>query len=170
MHTNNSELDQIQQKLNKKTDLATVSKEDLLEDLDESSEYQPRTPTALSTMGFGRPNRSKSSRSITRGTGARSVTPKRKMSKKLNTIGGGPLKNMNKKNVRALVYQDRSASKIAGKSTRKRARVRPSRELSISSDDSSSQDSNQPKDSTDELDEESCSISPNRSSKTLKKK
>jgi hypothetical protein len=122
-------------------------------------------------MGFGRPKNAISTRSITKA----SKTPKRKMSKKLNQIATNPV-GLNKKNVRALVYQDRSASKA--KSTRKlsdRTRGRRHarlRELSISSDsfDESSQDSNQPNSEADSLQDQSNeSISPNRSSKTLKK-
>lgn len=117
-------------------------------------------------MGFGRPNRAKSSRNI----GGRSKTPKRRIGKKLKAIGAQPI-NLNKKNVRALVYQDKSASKVNPKNSRQAGgRIRPSRELSISSDDESSQDSNQPDSEFDENMDSSNSVSPNRSSKTLKKK
>ena len=123
-------------------------------------------------MGFGRGKRAKSQRKIPQG---RSKTPKRRMSKKLRDIAPSPinLNNLNKKNVRALVYHDRSASKLENKKSRtQNRRHNHPRELSISSDDESSVDSNQPNSDNDfeEEDDGNSTVSLNRSSRTLKKK
>lgn len=133
---------------------------------------EPRTPLRKSPIGFGRPKKGTSTRSIA------SRTPKRKRSTKLHQIASNPM-NLNKKNVRALVYKDRSTSKV--KSTQKISATRGrqhkhQRELSISSDSfdeesESSQDQNQPlSEDSSQKGSSNSSISPNRSSKTLKKK
>lgn len=164
-------MDSIQQKINDKYQSGKVTDDLLGGNLNESLGGKSRSVISNnSKMGFGRPKNSRSKRNSV------SKTPKRKrIGRKLNAIAASPI-GIRKKNVRALVYQDKSASKVKSKGLNtKPNNVKKSkhpRELSLSSDVSDGNSLETQKNEKLLLEDETeikNSLSPNRSSRTLKK-
>lgn len=131
---------------------------------EEEARPKPQLQVSPSPMIFGRSKRQRPNQDdINQRTPSRSPFP----ANVIPPTQASPI-NLSQKNIRALVYQDKSANKQANKSPLAKSKQRPSKNLSISSeDDNVSSDSNRPENDKD--DDTKSEKSQNKNSKTLKK-